>query len=390
LINKEKEFRIGQIEPDDYIRFLEERQNKLKDWVDFISHDQSFCPPPSWGKKDKPWIEWIDAQIKIAESRLDPEKRINNYKDVIKILTENYPSEIKNLEIHSLLAHAYLDKKDETDFGTTLFHAQQAVALDPETSTPRTTLGIVHYNYRNYDKAKAEWEISQSIDPENSDYLNYYANLNMKKAINLRKPDERRETLSKAIKNLQGALEIMESRSLNGKNSAEVIKSHRSVHFWLGTIYYEMEEYDKAISHLIIAKELKPPESPDSSGLVVRINLGAAYWMNKAYEAGESEFKQLIKEVNDLIKNKTVKAIDPVGSDLGFVDISVGYELALAHLNLSNSYAERDANLNEALRLAGKAGRFIKDIKENKERFQARRAFCIGLILYKQGRLLEI
>jgi tetratricopeptide (TPR) repeat protein len=84
-----------------------------------------------------------------------------------------------------------------------------------------------------------------------------------------------------------------------------------------------------------------------------------------------------------------IASVEPAGSEFGYADVTLGYLIGFACLNLAFCFSERDANLTNALILAEKANSYIKHLQngERKRQLEADYADHRGWILYKQAKL---
>lgn len=336
--------------------------------------------------KNVKWIvDWIDAQVTITGTSEDKEDNIINiYSTIIKNLMENCPLEVKNFGLHKLLSDINLKQKK---FSAALYHAQRSVALNPNDSSCRDKLISVYDEYQNFGLARHELEICTSLNPTDADLLMKFAWSNSEFLQGLRGFEKRREALLQFINNLNYSLEIMENTPLSYSDD---ISKHGFIYYWLGVAHYELIDYDKSIQNLIIAKNLMSGESNDKSHLVIMKNLGEVYLLNKSYDECKKEWDDLAQELKNIVKTKS-QLKDKIGSSIGYAR-SMGCLVASVYIGISFCYAERDVNLDDALRLVEKARLYIEKLDDLKEKSECEALYedCKGWIIYKQNKLGDV
>jgi tetratricopeptide (TPR) repeat protein len=197
----------------------------------------------------------------------------------------------------------------------------------------------------------------------------------LKLALNIRARAQRKILLEQSAKYLNQALDLYDSAQLQEKGWA---------HHTLGRLHDELCEYSEAIANFTIAKNF------GFAPLMTTFYLGWAYLRNTAYDESVQQFRWLIQEMEKKIPAGEGNAIlneilEPETGD----QMPWGQVLAWAHLSVAFSYAERDANLNAAQQLMGKANVYIEKLNEGaiKDRTRAAGADCEGWILFKQNKI---
>ncbi len=331
----------------------------------------------------------------------DGSDKAKELEDAINKLRVDHP-EIINQNLHDELANALSMPSSET-LGQALYHAQRSVNLDPDNPVNRYYLAEVYGRYKSYDEANIQLKIGSGLDPEKTYFLDKIASLQPGFNPGKKKDADYKRTLDKYVKYSTHSLEILQSKSLDNmdmskENMQKNMLQRSSIHYWLGYIYSELNEYDKAIHNCIIAKDLMPKSR--LSYFMAKLNLGAAQFENKSYDECEVLFQELIKDLETFVEDKKIphnnKTLEEIASDtkeedndFGLNDVSAGFILGLAYLNLASSYSERDTNFMYALNLVEKANEYIKFLKEEgpKSWLEAKYADQKGWLLFKLAKL---
>jgi tetratricopeptide (TPR) repeat protein len=215
-------------------------------------------------KKISKHMIWAGIQLDIAVAKQALEIEPNNdlsirlLKDAIGKLVESYPRQIKKLRLHMYLAEIYLDKKA---LKHALFHAGEAVQLNPFKPEERLLLGKVHRAFKSYDKAIAELECSFQLAPDSLNNLMILAELGetyKEKGENACKAEDIQKAFSAAIKIFEQALIIVRSTSFleSEKESKQYAEFIGIIHFFLGTFHYELVKYDTSAAHFRTAAQM--------------------------------------------------------------------------------------------------------------------------------------
>ena len=256
---------------------------------------------------------------------------------------------------------------------------EKALTRDPINSFERNTLGDIYFALNDFEQARAAYEDALFLEPDNP---NIHLNIGLylqKLAADQRKTTRRDTALQQAVKYLNQSLDLYDKSNLKGKGQA---------HCTLGSVYVELREYEKAIYHLRIAKILR------FAPLTTVLDLGRAYLKNCSYDECVEQFDQVINETPKA-KKKLIAKGEPIKKIPNRIiepeSRSLGELLVLAHLYKAFSYAERDVNLEEALKLAQKTEDYIDKLDDDTAKVQCQEAHadCKGWILYKQDRIDE-
>jgi len=415
--------------------------NKCEDMSDFMrklerakddaGNDEAYRRRLKQLKSTLSGWDWGCAQVllKLAdiEGDIDKASKIN---EAITLLEKDHPQEIRKQGLHGNLASALMSQKD---FGQALYHAQRSVALDPTSSWDRGVLSEVYRGFGSFEEARSQLKIRFSLEPGNPRFLRdiSFSQLGFV-TISKDNIEEWRTSIDKFIETLSHSLELLESGSLDEKTSSDKILERSLTHFTLATAYHELTEYDKAIYNYNIAMNLVPESN--RSHLVAKFNLGEAYFDSKSYTECEKLYQELIDDLGRITKKiyisectdlictdlipgylmgyqyiesviedsieelyfkedlKTLEEIaskEMAGKELGIDDVSLGFLMGYACLNLAFSYAERDINLKNGFNLTEKANSYIMQLVEKSRRYNLETVHADrkGWILYKQAKL---
>lgn len=323
---------------------------------------------------DRDGREWEYAQVATGLGRLyldkKPAEAEEYFQKTIGKLKDKYPDGIRSLGLRGWLALSLIKQQKHSE---ALQEVEKARWLNPLRSWERMRLGDVFFALNEFEQARAAWEEALLYDPDDPATHIWIGIAYSKLAIDYRETIRRNTSLQQAVNYLGKALDLYESDKLKGKGWA---------HYWLGILHIELSDYEKAISHLKIAQTLA------SVPLVATYHLGWAYLKNKAYDECVGQFNQVIREADDLNKNKGKPFDENVGAEFQH-PMFLGEVLAWAYLSKAFSYAERDVNFEEALSLTGKAKDYLSELKDvvARDRCEAAYADCVGWILYKQGKI---
>jgi tetratricopeptide (TPR) repeat protein len=268
------------------------------------------------------------------------------------------------------------------------------VTLDPVASANRGYISEVYGSYGSYEEAGYQLEIGFSLDPKNANFLLNSAFLQSGFNPGTKRPEDSKRAFAKYIENLIRSLELSQSELLKYEEVSEKEMLYRSwIHYRLAGTYHYLDEYEKAIHNYIIAKNLMPDDK--RSHFIAEFDLGEAYLDNGSYAECEELYRKLIEELEEIIKNKSQNPIEETasaekaGSEYGYEDVTIGYMIGYAGLNLAFSYLERDANLVDALTLTEKAKSYTKPLQDGKRKRQLMAMYADrrGWMLYKQVKL---
>ncbi|MCK4763438.1 MAG: tetratricopeptide repeat protein [Candidatus Aminicenantes bacterium] len=216
-------------------------------------------------------------------------------------LEKNYPRQITKLRLHMYLAQGYL-RLEQLD--KALFHAREAVRLNPFEPEERRLLGKVHIALENYKKAITELEISFRLEPDNHEILKELGEAYKRKGENACSSTETKKAYNSARETFSQALEIIGSHSFPdqepGENDDKYIENLGLTHYYLGYFCYELLEYDAAATHSRAAAQMgyKPVSALIQAGWNY-INAGAFYRAKQAFDKA-AEYEKNTQHNNSL------------------------------------------------------------------------------------------
>ena len=233
------------------------------------------------------------------------------------------------------LAKCYLDDDNPKE---ALQYSRIAVDQEPSNPENRKLLARNYYALGEYELAEGEWQVCLDLVPEDWESLQGIANTYWARAALLRRPEERRKSLSRVVEIFDNALELSEDLDTVGW-----------IHFWLGSFHADLRNYDQATYHfnVSICMEYKPLET--------RVQRGFNYIEAKAYDEAEDAFNDAITEVEKFKKNGG--AFDKKLNDTE--EYQVSGLLAAAHLGLAWTFATRKLKMQRALELVNSASGLI-------------------------------
>jgi tetratricopeptide (TPR) repeat protein len=245
----------------------------LQKWTDNFSR---YCPKlPGYFKT---WVE-VQEYIKLAiltikeinkgsnqESNNQKERKdsieevIKKFISLIRELEQEHLNGLKIMGLKRYLAEAYFILKN---YNEALKSAMEAARLAPYNWEIRELLGRIYFALNDYQKAVNEFEISARLEEHSPDVLieilkksgkAYEENGNI-----LRDPEQRKNSFNKAVEFFNDSLEILGDKSYENKDKEEddqYIQCLAEIHFYLGTFHRELLNYDNAITHFRIAREM--------------------------------------------------------------------------------------------------------------------------------------
>jgi len=274
----------------------------------------------------------------------DPEKQ-----NRIRTIAEAF---VFDQGLYGSLARAFLGRAKEGDLIAALYHAENAVTLNPLGSWQRTVLGDVYWALGDYDRAQAEYNTCLDFSPTESDTLSGVASTYWNRGVDIFNPDQRRRMFNRVIDTYVRVLKITENQIL-GRGAEDLGKSklvdRGKAHFWLGRFHHELLNYDGAISELRKAQGLgfKPFEST--------LHLGSAYIETEAFNQAEDKLRSGIGDLLKLLRAMKLKErrlqlekpADKPGEDMQISEL-----LVWSYLLRAQACADRRGNLTKAARMA--------------------------------------
>ena len=275
----------------------------------------------------------------------------------IKSLSPRHFGEVREQGLYSILALAYLDQEKPEMLRQALLYAQRGVAMNPERAWERNHLASVYWALGQYTNAEMEWKACLDLSPEQHGFWARIASTHWQRGVFLRDVSERKKAFRSVIDVYAQAIRIMESMDLKDAELDAQIIDRGSVHYWTGRFHLELLEYDQAVAHLQIARNMAymPLESI--------VCLGQTHTEARNYDDAERSFREAVRRVRDQRKQ---------GKQYKESDSGLGEETPLNELLIENyllwsfSYSDRRTNLRRAEQLARKAARLIRTLDPSK------------------------
>jgi tetratricopeptide (TPR) repeat protein len=302
---------------DDYDKEYTEINTYLENWLEKFSQYGS-----EFSGDFKSWVE-DQADVKLAILNLEEikkstpkdsknqenqEKKRASLMNVIiqficpiDVLKKKDPKKLKILGLYRYLAEAYYISEK---YKEALKIAREAVRLDPYNWEVRELLGRIYFALNDYQQAVNEFEISARLDELPPavliEILKKIGKVYEKNGKILRDPEQRKNAFNKAVEFFTDSLLILEDKSYGNndeENGSQYIDLLAEIHFYLGTFYCELLNYDNAISHFKIAREM------GYEILQTLMKIGWTYFecgdfneAEQAFEKAESESRKLNKK----------------------------------------------------------------------------------------------
>jgi tetratricopeptide (TPR) repeat protein len=258
---------------------------------------------------------------------------------------------IKRLGLKRYLAEAYYKSRE---YDEALKIAREAVRLDPYNWEVRELLGRIYFALNDYQQAVKEFEISARIEElPNAKLIEILKEIGKAYEENgniMRIPEQRKNAFKKAVEFFTDALEMLEDKSYENNDEEkdnQYIDVLAGIHFYLGTFYYELLDYDNAITHFKIARKM------GYEILQTLMKIGWTYFECEDFNEAEQTFKEAESEV----KKFNEKEQDEKTSGMISVEIKLGIAFSLV---------ERFITLNDEI-LTGESLKVLKDVNKSQE-----------------------
>lgn len=281
--------KVNKIHYDDLKSFYKEKGKDISGFLDWARSQLNIAV----GKR---LLEISELEKHAANSTYSPDgkKYLRQASRLLRTakqkLEKNYPRQITKLRLHMYLAQGYL-RLEQLD--KALFHAREAVRLNPFEPEERRLLGRVHIALENYKKAITELEISFRLQPNNHEILKELGEAYKQRGEDVYSSEKKKDAFKSARNIFSQALEIMSSHSFRddepaieeaGGNDERYIESLGLIHYYLGYFCCELLEYDAAATHSQAAAQMgyKPVSAMIQAGWNY-INAGAFYRARQAF-----------------------------------------------------------------------------------------------------------
>jgi type IV pilus assembly protein PilF len=161
---------------------------------------------------------------------------------------------------------------------------------------------------------------------------------------------------------------------LGCQNQKKKSSESASLHLQLGNSYYNRQNYPRALSEFLLARELMPDEA------VVRNNLGLAYFMQKKYQLAKIELLQAIK-INEAYTDARINLARVVIELEQFTEATEQLEKAKNDL----TFSEPDKVWQTLGAMEFKRGDFVKAKTHAIAALKINRFSCAGYTLYARS-----
>jgi tetratricopeptide (TPR) repeat protein len=325
---------------------------------------------------------WSASQIMIQLStirNLDDSEILNDFEKAIEWLEAgDLTNEVISRHLYRDMATlglnivSYGNTDQKVEYVRILKVAEQAVASEPYDYDSHRLLGQIYVLTHQLDLAEKELTTSLALEPNNPRSVQWLAKSYWKRLITASTIITREQAAQDAIKSLQGIAKIIEQQlpPTDKYQVSDRTEARGWTHYWLGRFYFELLDYDAALTHLRIAAVL------NFGSAAVHLGMGAIYLKNNRYDQVEECCRLVLKQ--DVNRANEHFIDDEWGKDNRFE-----YTFS-AHLLMAVSMAERGADLRLASQHVTEAVQTLKSARwildDNN-----RRTGCIAKLLCCKG-----
>ena len=324
------------------------------------------------------------------------------FEKAIALIEGEYTGDTKYNMLWAFLAKSYI--KDAGKAGASLVQARYAQNLNSVERENAKVLGEVFFDLQDYDNAVKHFGLALSRNPTNSDNPNVLIKMGESKLYQAMSDHQRirKSHLREALSYCDQALNIYEGYDLKKRGVAR---------YYIGRIYMELGEYDKAIPNLATVYNAHVT-SKDPKWLIAGYHLGLAYLKNKIYDESYRVFGNIIsfllKPSSDVLpflsydeievqlmrfNNIWVSLIDNFTEinkvvSIGMNEkISLGRILTIALGGIALSFAIRGDNPKEAANYIEMTDGIVNMLENKREILEckANNLYCKALIFYKSS-----
>ncbi|CAN5213434.1 hypothetical protein BH18ACT4_BH18ACT4_06410 [soil metagenome] len=280
------------------------------------------------------------AQHYVAlESRDRAERVATRLADKLHDLTTQHPPEVSRQDVYAVVAqtlHA-AGRNEEA-----LLRAEAAVVHNPLSCRARTALAEVHRSLDQLDQAEAAYRGALACSPDDAIITFRLGECLLRSALKCYDSDRRQSTLRDSIDHLNNAIALSEMGQATGQKTSGTAQAvdHGQVRYLLGHAFFELDDYEHAITNLRLSCTL------GYEPMLARLRLGVAYLRTGALYAGERELERIIAEADlaDRTGEERDRRIGPTGDELTLDEIVVW-----ARIHLASSHVEREARLEATI-----------------------------------------
>jgi len=363
---------------------------------------QLSSPPLPLSKRTEPqhhnFFTWLEIQKKFhyAASIINQEKPLPKYlKKAKALLLDVFQKQINDDQDQEDIKYQFGPQSSKIllylvkacfqlkAYGEALFYARKAVRLSPYDSEIRYHLGRIHDRLENYPQSIAEFKISFNLGLSSPNMLIKIGETYLNQGRSLHDFQQRIEAFHSALETLSQARTIMADKSyedpddhigyddyLKGSNDpmddCDHIKTPDNqaddynnaappncgknylclwteIHFHLGNVYYELLEYDAAISHLNTVKETAKLLNNLSYSIPVIMNLGEFYLHIKDFNEAEATYTDALAQINEYRSNDLQEGENQVTSEMDNLEC----ELRLCQIQLERAVSLKEKNFSK-------------------------------------------
>jgi tetratricopeptide (TPR) repeat protein len=335
---------------------------------------------------------WALAQVEVKLAQSEPlaeaRKRLEG---AIDRLSTSHRDQIRTQGLHGQLGWQYLQlAQNEGDGGRgfldkALFHAEKAVALEPQGAWERTRLAEIYLYLHDFERAESELTWSIRLKPNDSATLRLIAVIYWRRGVELREVEPRRQALLRGTSLLSHALALIGSEPLTAGRVTDQVDERAWAHYWLGIFYGELMMYSKAIAHLKVALSL------GFKLVQATIDLASCYDQARAYDQAQQEFRKALAQART--QHSRTRSWSKPAAVQG-EELPINTLLVIAYLGLAFLYADLGVNLGRAERLTLCARLRLArmnpetqaaSLRDNELR--ARYHECLGALHFRRGEL---
>jgi tetratricopeptide (TPR) repeat protein len=352
---------------------------------------------------EEDFFTWVKTQIDIKSAILIFEENDEDnfmmaasiLKSSIDKLKDKYPNELKILGLHMYLSKAYLLLGF---YEEALKYAREAARLSPYEPAVRAVLGRVYFEMKDYGKAIHELQICFNIGEPTLEILAKIGKAYFKEGNILHDPDKRKDSFQKATKFFKECHDIIEDKSYEKKDD-RYIETLEKTHFNLAYFYWELLNYDDAISYYQITLEMTIARKSTEYILKTLLSLGWVYIEIQSFAEAEKIFKEAdcYQDASPLIKieiaiglmfSKVERAIS-FNKNVPFED-TVNDQTVINEDSLKEKANRDRLELNRLTLNKFQKKERIQDLENKKVRLLALYHECKGRYYSKQGKMDEI
>ena len=252
----------------------------------------------------------------------------SSFEVALSALTD-HPGEIRELGLKALLATVH---RQQRLYDEALEFADSAVELDPLSSYERNVLGEIHSDRGEHTKARDAFESALLLAPDDPK-LHWNAGLACWNLAFEVRGKPRSANLRDAVAHFNQTLDVERDQ-----------QQRLSTHYWLGRLYAELGDHERAIPHFRFAADFPPATT------LARYFLAEAHLEIEAYDDAVAGFRGLIAANG----NSPEEWQGHVGTEIGDPS-SVAAVVGWSFRGLAMSYLNRDVYLDAALAYAARA-----------------------------------